>query len=136
MKIVKEYHFYAGHRNKNADEKCGRIHGHTYYVTCFFRGGQINEKSGITLLFGDIDKKVEPIIKEYDHYFLLYDKDPLCDILEFAKEPFIKLPFETSAENMALWLFTRIENETKLPIEKIELRETKTSKVIYEKSKS
>lgn len=134
--IEKKYHFYAGHRNKNADDKCGRLHGHTYYVICTFVGNDKNEKSGITLLFGDIDKLVEPIIKSFDHYFLLYDQDPLCDLLKLANEPFIPLPFETSAENMAIWIFTRIENETKLPIKKIELRETTSSKVVYEKFKS
>ena len=36
MKIEKKYHFYAAHRNKKADEKCGRIHGHTYKVKCIF----------------------------------------------------------------------------------------------------
>ena len=35
MKIEKKYHFYAAHRNKNAGEKCGRIHGHTYNVLCY-----------------------------------------------------------------------------------------------------
>ena len=134
--IEKKYHFYAGHRNKNADEKCGRLHGHTYYVTCSFSSGNIDEKSGITLLFGDIDRLVEPIIKSYDHYFLLYEKDSLCDVLDLANEPYVKLPFETSAENMAIWLFTRIKNEAKLPITKIELRETTSSKVVYEESKS
>ena len=129
--IKNTYKFYAGHRNKNADEKCGRIHGHTYYVTCYFNTGAIDGVSGVTLLFGDLDKGVEPIIKEYDHYFLLYEKDTLCEILELANEPFIKLPFETSAENMAVWLFTRIKNETGLPIIQIDLQETTTSTVTY-----
>jgi len=132
IKIEKKYHFYAGHRNKNADEKCGRLHGHTYYVTCIFDTGLINKDSGVTLLFGDIDKLVEPIIKEYDHYFLLYYKDSLCDVLNLANEPYRSLPFETSAENMAMWLFTRIKNETKLPISKIKLQETTSSTVTYE----
>jgi 6-pyruvoyl-tetrahydropterin synthase len=29
MIITKKYYFYAGHRNKNAGKKCGRLHGHT-----------------------------------------------------------------------------------------------------------
>ena len=32
FRIEKKYHFYAGHRNKSAGEKCGRLHGHTYDV--------------------------------------------------------------------------------------------------------
>lgn len=131
MVIEKKYHFYAAHRNKLAGEKCGRIHGHTYDVLCYFKFNEIND-GGVTCLFSDIDKLVEPIIKEYCHWFLLYENDPLCEILDLAGEPYKKMPFETSAENMSLWLFSRIKNETKLPINKIELRETKSSNVIYE----
>jgi len=131
MVIKKKYHFYAAHRNKNAGEKCGRIHGHTYEVKCYFKFKEINE-AGITFLFSDIDKLVEPIIKEYCHWFLIYDKDPLVEVLELINEPIKKLPFETSAENMSIWLFTRIKKETQLPIIKIELAETKSSNIIYE----
>jgi 6-pyruvoyltetrahydropterin/6-carboxytetrahydropterin synthase len=128
MIIQKKYHFYAAHRNKSAGEKCGRIHGHTYHVVCHFKFDTIYK--GITMLFSDIDKIVEPIVKQYDHYLLLHDYDPLCDILELENEPYIGLPFETSAENLALWIFKQIENY--LPIIKIELAETQSSTVIYE----
>ena len=131
MNIEKKYHFYAAHRNPAGGEKCGRIHGHTYDVVCYFKFDKIN-KGGITTLFSDIDLLVEPIIKEHCHWFLLWENDTLCDLLNLANEPYLKLPFITSAENLAVWLFTRIRNETKLPISKIELAETKSSKVIYE----
>lgn len=128
MIIQKKYYFYAAHRNKNAGEKCGRIHGHTYDVVCHFKFNEI--KDGVTMLFSDIDKVVEPIVKQYDHHFLLYKNDSLCDILSMANEPFVEMPFETSAENMAIWIFNEIK--TYLPIVKIELAETKSSNVIYE----
>jgi 6-pyruvoyl-tetrahydropterin synthase len=128
INIEKKYHFYAAHRNKNAGEKCGRIHGHTYDVVCHFKFNEM--KDGVTMLFSDIDKVVEPIIKQYDHHFLLYKHDNLCDILNMANEPYIELPFETSAENMAIFIFNQIK--TYLPIVKIELAETKSSNVIYE----
>ena len=131
MIIEKKYHFYAAHRNPAGGEKCGRIHGHTYDVVCYFKFDKINE-GGITTLFSNIDLLVEPIIKEHCHWFLLYEKDPLCEILDMADEKYLSLPFETSAENMSIWLFNRIKNETKLPIFKIELAETKSSNIIYE----
>ena len=127
MIINKKYHFYAGHRNKKAGEKCGRLHGHTYKVKCIFEFTEM--KDGVTMLFSDIDKIVEPIIKQYDHYFLLYEEDSLCEILDLANEPYIKLPFETSAENMSVWIYTQIKRE--LPIIEIQLAETQTSKIIY-----
>lgn len=128
MVVTKRYHFYAAHRNKTAGEKCGRIHGHTYDVLCHFEFEELI--NGVTMLFSDIDKIVEPIVKQYDHYFLLYEKDPLTELLTLAGEKFISLPFETSAENMCLWIFNQIKLH--LPIQKIELAETKTSKIVYE----
>ena len=130
IKIEKKYYFYAGHRNKEAGIKCGRLHGHTYDVKCVFEFNEI--KNGVTVLFGDIDAQVEPIIKHYDHHFLVYENDRLAELLEAEGEPFRKLPFETSAENMAIWLFNRIKRETELPIVRIEIAETKSSNVIYE----
>jgi len=130
MKIEKKYYFYAGHRNKTAGEKCSRLHGHTYDVKCMFNFEIM--KDGITMLFSDIDKKVEPIIKYYDHYLILWEKDTLCELLKYGNEPYREVPFETSAENMAIWIFNRIKNEAKMPITRIELAETKTSKIIYE----
>ena len=132
MIINKKYHFYAAHRNPAGGEKCGRIHGHTYEVEIFLAFKDKINTGGITVLFSDIDALVEPIIKEFCHWFLVFENDPICELLELANEPFQKLPFITSAENLAVWLFTRIKNETKLPITRIELAETKSSKVIYE----
>ena len=127
MKIAKKYHFYAGHRNKKAGEKCGRLHGHTYNVKCIFEFSKM--KDGVTMLFSDIDLLVEPIIKQYDHYFLLYEKDPLCDGFDLVNEPYVKLPFETSAENMAIWIYNEIKRQ--LPIIEIQLAETQSSTIIY-----
>jgi len=130
MIIEKKYHFYAAHRNTSAGDKCGRIHGHTYEVEIQFAFETM--KDGVCMLFSDIDAMVEPIIKEYDHYFLLYDLDPLVGVLELQNEPFKILPFETSAENMAVWITTRIMTETPLTIKQLKLSETKSSSVVYE----
>jgi 6-pyruvoyltetrahydropterin/6-carboxytetrahydropterin synthase len=132
MIITKRYYFYAGHRNKNAGEKCGRLHGHTYDVTCHFKFDVIDKKSGVTFLFSDIDKLVEPLIKYYDHFFLLYEKDKMCEVFEKYNESYRKLPFETSAENMAKHLYDTIKEQTGLNIVKIEFQETKSSIVTYE----
>lgn len=129
INIKKTYHFYAGHRNKSAGEKCGRLHGHTYNVVCHFKFNQMT--NGVTMLFSDIDEKVEPIIKYFDHYFILWDKDPLVGVLKSANEPHIVVPFETSAENMSIFIFNKIKG-VGLPITRIELAETKSSTIIYE----
>ena len=68
IRIEKKYHFYAGHRNKSAGEKCGRLHGHTYYVEVVL--GFDNLKNGVTILFHEIDLIIEPMIKK-THYVML-----------------------------------------------------------------
>lgn len=134
MNLIKRYHFYSAHRNEDAGEKCGRIHGHTYEIEVTF---DFSDKStwkgdGVTYLFSDVDELINPIIKKYDHYFLLWEKDVLCDVLSLAGEEFVALPFKTSAENLAIWLLHEIINVTKLPAVKIKLAETKSSTVEYD----
>ena len=131
IQIEKKYHFYAGHRNKSAGIKCARPHGHTYEIVIAFEFQMSDMSNGITMLFSDLDEKVEPIIKEYDHQFLLQEGDPLIDPFRYLNEEFKIMPFETSAENLAIFLFHRIKNEANLPIVRIELAETKSSKIIY-----
>jgi len=136
MVVKKIYHFYAAHRNKKAGIKCGRIHGHTYDVVVYLKPKSLpvpdKTSSGVTILFSEIDSQVEPIIKEYDHTFIIFSQDPFIFYLDRANERYTEVPFETSAENMAIWIFNRIKNETDIPIIRIELSETKSSTVIYE----
>lgn len=121
-----------GHRNKKAGVKCGRLHGHTYDVKCIFNFNEEIGNNGLTMLFSDIDKLAEPIIKQFDHWFLFCENDSLVKVLIEAGEWIKIVSFETSAENMAMFFFNEIKEQTELPIVRIELAETKSSKVIYE----
>jgi 6-pyruvoyl-tetrahydropterin synthase len=127
MKIYRKYHFYAGHRNEDAGEKCSRMHGHTYEVECCFAWHDFN--GDVAMLFNDIDEKAEPIIKYFDHYFILWAKDPMCEVMDEVGEVYRKVDFVTSAENMAKHLYDLIGEE--LPIERIRLAETKSGFVEY-----
>lgn len=135
MKVTKKYHFYAGHRNENLDDKCFNLHGHTYYVEVSF-DFTYSKKTGITMLFSDIDKVVDPIINKLDHSLLIHEKDPLLKYLHlFVKEQKTSLKVTifnkvTSAENLAEYIYLEIENL--LPITQVKLQETTSSIVVYE----
>lgn len=130
MKIEKRYHFYAAHRNIHADAKCARIHGHTYILSAEFYFDSMG-KGGVCMLFSDIDKIVEPIVKAYDHHLLLAEWDILVNTLNEINEPYITLPFDTSAENMCIHFWKLIKKQIPELI-KIKLQETQSSIVTYE----
>lgn len=138
MIISKKYHFYAGHRNENLDDKCSNLHGHTYYITMNFNFKNINKENGITMLFSNIDLLVDPFIKQLDHSLIINKNDPLLKYLNlFNKKERTDLKLSildnvTSAENLAKYIFDVIKKN--LPITKITLQETTTSIVIYEPS--
>jgi len=135
--IRKKYHFYAGHRNEDLIDKCFSPHGHSYFVNCWF-DLPLGDDGNITVLFGDIDNLVEPIIKgEYDHSFLMHKNDPLYKCFkDFCKEQGCEFKMKvfdepTSVENLAKKLYNEIRDRTNLNLIKIEVKETTSSAIEY-----
>lgn len=134
MIIRKDYKFYAAHRNEELADKCRNLHGHRYGISCFF---VVERKGAVATLFGEFDAVIEPFLKEqYDHGMLINVKDPLYETLKHhaqrTGECFKLKTFDvpTSVENLALKLFTEI-TEFGFQLDRLEIRETDTSVVIY-----
>jgi 6-pyruvoyltetrahydropterin/6-carboxytetrahydropterin synthase len=134
INIEKKYHFHAAHRNELINDKCKNLHGHTYHVTLSFPMSDPG-KNGITMLFSDIDKIVEPVINKLDHSTLMNQNDPLLQYLNdyslsYKDELKINVfPFPTSAENIAKYIMTAVK-KAGLPCCQIKLAETTSSEVI------
>lgn len=134
MIIQKQYKFYAAHRNEQLPDKCRRLHGHRYGLTCFF---EVERDGALSTLFGDFDEKIEPLIKNvYDHCMIINKHDPLYETLlaheQKHNEDFrLKvLNFPSTVENIAFQLFTEI-TELGFRLNRIEVRETDTSVMEY-----
>ena len=134
MIIVKDYKFYAAHRNEELDDKCRNIHGHRYGLRCHFR---VQRTCSYSTLFATFDDKIEPHLKEhYDHGMLIHVNDPLYatlqDHMQRTGETFKLKRFSgpTSVENLACMLFGEI-TEMGFELDQIEIRETDTSVVVY-----
>lgn len=134
MLIQKDYKFYAAHRNEELNDKCRNLHGHRYGIRCFF---EVERQGAISTLFGDFDRKIEPLLKEqYDHGMLINVHDPLYETLceherrtgESLKMKKFQAP--TSVENLAHQLFTEI-TDLGFRLQRLEVRETDTSVVVY-----
>lgn len=131
--ITRKYRFYSAHRNQDLDDKCFNLHGHLYRmeVTLKFPVPEF----GVAMLFKDIDKVVDPIVKSYDHKWIVDINDPFYqDIKEALVKhniQVLEVPFATSVENLCQH-FYKVFEALGLPVDKIAIQETESSIVTYE----
>ena len=81
-------HFDSSHNLLNYDGKCARLHGHRYFYEVKVRN-RIDPQSGMVMDFKELKAKTKQGLEE------LLDHEYLNEIL----------PFNTTAENMTVWLF-------------------------------
>lgn len=115
MEIYKEFSFEAAHLLPKvpAGHKCGRLHGHSFYVKIYVRD-ILNTNTGWIMDFADLKTAFKPIYDRLDHYYL-------NDI------PGLENP---TSENLAVWIWNELKPHLH-PLSKIEVKETCTSGCIY-----
>lgn len=116
MIIYKQFTFDAAHFLPNVPEghKCRAMHGHTYHLTVFI-SGPVLPTAGWVIDFSDVKAVCKPVINRLDHKLL-------------NEIPGLANP---TAENLARWLWEEFKHN--MPgLQRIELKETPTSGVIYE----
>jgi len=94
--VSKRFSFEAAHSLPHLPKghKCRNLHGHSYVVEVFCRGPL--DKRGFVVDYAEISQIVKPLIDNLDHQNL----DEV-------------LPFETTAENIAAWLFDHLSDDLK-----------------------
>jgi len=114
IEVSKEFKFDAAHSLPHlpATHKCHHLHGHTYTLVVYVRG-EINPAMGWFIDYAEIKSAVDPLLRKLDHKFL-------NDVV----------PFFTTAENLAAWIFHELESRIH-GLSAIELKETATTSVVY-----
>ena len=115
MEIYKDFTFEAAHLLPNvpAGHKCGRLHGHSFFIRIVV-SGDVDPHSGWIMDFGDIKQAFRPIYDQLDHYYL--------NDIDGLENP--------TSENLAKWVWQKLK--PLLPqLSRIELKETFTSGCIY-----
>lgn len=116
--ITKIFNFESAHSLPNHDGKCNGVHGHSYKLEVSIAGAIITTgpKEGMVMDFADLKNIVNTeVLEKLDH-------KNLNDVL----------PFTTTAENTANWIFETLE-QAGLQVSKIKLWETATSFVEVQK---
>lgn len=116
MFILKEFEFDAAHYLPNYHGKCEKLHGHTYKLVVKLEGRP--DAEGMIMDFLVIKRIVT------DRVLSVLDHACLNDVLP-----------QPSAENIALWVWSQLENELRrdnVRLSAVEVWETKTSGVVYQ----
>jgi 6-pyruvoyltetrahydropterin/6-carboxytetrahydropterin synthase len=97
----------CGHRVVGHEGKCRHLHGHNYRVhfRCEAEG---LDSVGRVIDFGVIKSRLCLWLEAYwDHRMLLWDEDPMqLELLDL--QSVVRVPFNPTAENMALYLLSTI----------------------------
>tara|TARA_Y100000780_G_C13575109_1_gene374477 strand:+ start:223 stop:579 length:357 start_codon:yes stop_codon:yes gene_type:complete len=92
---------------------CKNIHGHSFKITITVTGN-VDNKTGFVMDFGDIDETFNPLLSKLDHSYL--------NDIEGLENP--------SSENVCQWIWERLAPS--LPgLSQIEIKETDSTGCIY-----
>ncbi|MGK9368699.1 6-pyruvoyl trahydropterin synthase family protein [Melioribacter sp. Ez-97] len=126
MKIAKEFKWEMGHRLPFHKGKCKNLHGHTY--RCMVEIDGTPDENGMVLDYYELKRIIDPIIEEMDHSFMVCSKDAeLMNILKSLETKTVVVDFDSTAENICLYLLDRIK-KAGLPenIKKVKVRVLET----------
>jgi len=115
VRLKKTFHFEAAHDLPRfpPDHKCRRLHGHSFRFDVIVEG-DVPEKTGYLIDFGQIKEAAEPIVRLLDHRYL--------NEIEGLSNP--------TAENLCRWIYQRLKPNLPL-LSAIRVRETCTSSCEY-----
>ncbi len=136
MKIAKEFTWEMGHRLTFHKGKCKNLHGHSYKCMVELTGE--SDQNGMVLDYYDVKKIIEPLIEEMDHSFMVFSSDKeLLHALQTLNSRYVVVDFETTAENICLYLLDKIKS-AKLPgnIHSVKVRVLETENTYAEEETS
>ena len=139
FKISKEFSFDMAHLLDGHDGKCQNLHGHTYKLQVEISGDlyESGAKKAMVIDFSDLKSIVKKVILDpMDHAFI-YDQtnereSQIATLLQKLNSKTFGVPFRTTSEEIARFIFNRLKHDEQLSISSIRLWETPTSFCEYQ----
>ena len=139
MKVTKRFKWIMGHRLTFHKGGCYNPHGHNYECKITIEGEV--DRNGILMDFSELKEVFNKVVYEpLDHSFMVYEKDNFSYLLkkwdEDENRPFkwIEVSFETTAENIAIYLFELFKNHIDTggrKVTRVKIYETPASEAVY-----
>ena len=121
--------------------KCENLHGHRWRVEVTLAQDELQTEGtmrDMVLDFGVFKKAVRALAEELDHTFLIEEgslKPETLAALEAEGFKLTILPFRTTAENLARYIFDRLQADG-FPVAEVEVDETPNNRAFYQKNLS
>ena len=118
--------------------KCENLHGHRWRVEVTLEQEELQTEGtmrDMVLDFGVFKKAVRALAEELDHTFLVEEgslKPETMACLEAEGFSLTVLPFRTTAENLARYIFDELEAQG-YPVAEVEVDETPNNQAFYRK---
>ena len=116
--------------------KCENLHGHRWRMEVTIETDSLQEEGtmrDMVLDFGEFKKAVRSLADELDHTFLVEEGSlapATISCLEAEGFSLTILPFRTTAENLARYVFERLSSQG-LPVVEVEVDETPNNRAFY-----
>ena len=115
VRLSKSFRFEAAHDLPTfpPGHKCQRLHGHSFRFDVIVEG-EVDEKLGYLIDYGEIKKVVDPLVRRLDHFYL--------NDIEGLENP--------TSENIARWIWQQLQPQLSM-LASIIVHETCTSMCEY-----
>lgn len=111
IKAMRYHDISVGHRVTNHESKCQHLHGHNYRIHFHCEAPSLDEV-GRVIDFSVIKSTLCMWLEDnWDHHFLVYCLDPLAQALKGIDPTVVEVPFNPTAENIAIHLVNVIAPE-------------------------
>ena len=121
------------HRIFRYEGRCGNFHGHTYHAELMVKGTP-DPDTGMVMDFSQIKKAMYALVDDVlDHASLLYIEDPLIEAINPYTTKMGILNVNTTAENLAQFLFNEWSKTFGEDMVEVRLWETPTSLAVANK---
>lgn len=103
MKIAKRFRWEGAHRLPWHESLCKNLHGHSY--TMFVEVEGEPDDRGLLMDFKDLKRCLSDLVEAWDHATVVDEHDKeLLDVLRSRNWKHYVLPFDTTAENMCIYV--------------------------------
>lgn len=132
-KLQKRFTLPVGHRLSKHNGRCANVHGHNLEIIVGLKTGGLDDND-MVMDFSEVKKIVGGYLDNLDHGLLINKNDPLYDSLVKCSERVIEFNDDPTAEELARYLYEKIENSLNEPFVKVDfvtVYENENSSITY-----